>query len=213
MLIHPTLRMQSWGFVIGSLLFALGSAPWISNALGTAGANTAFFVGSWFFTAAAFVQLVLSGPATTDDDGRPAIRAEWLSAAIQFLGTILFNISTGAALHAHTVKSEQHLVWNPNAEGSVAFLASSALAVLMLLRASQIWEPGSKDWQSVWLNMLGSIAFGISAAGAFITKDGTTLDAALAVGGTFVGALCFFAASALFLGGDDRPAEELAGAN
>ncbi|GAA4475496.1 hypothetical protein GCM10023094_13060 [Rhodococcus olei] len=211
MLIHPTLRMQSWGFTIGALLFALGSAPWISTAMGTAGANTVFFVGSWFFTAAAFVQLVLSGPATTTDQGKPAIRAEWLSAAIQFLGTLLFNISTGAALHAHTVKGEEHLVWNPNAEGSVAFLLSSALAILMLLRANQIWEPGSRDWQSVWLNMLGSIAFGISAVGSFITRDGTSLDAAVAMGGTFIGALCFFAASAIQLGEDDRPAEELAG--
>jgi hypothetical protein len=209
MLIHPTLRMQSWGFAIGALLFALGSAPWISTALSAAGANTAFFIGSWFFTGAAFIQLVLSGPATTTDRGKPAIRAEWLSAAIQLLGTLLFNISTGAALHAHTIDSEMHLVWNPNAEGSVAFLASSALAVLILLRANQFWEPGSRDWQSVWLNMLGSIAFGFSAVGAFITRDGTTMDAAVAAGGTFVGALCFFAASAMFLGGDDQPAEEM----
>ncbi|SDC70583.1 hypothetical protein [Rhodococcus tukisamuensis] len=213
MLIHPTLRMQSWGFTIGALLFALGSAPWISTAMGTASANTVFFVGSWFFTAAAFVQLVLSGPATTTDQGKPAIRAEWLSAATQLLGTLLFNISTGAALHAHTIKGEEHLVWNPNAEGSVAFLLSSALAVLMLLRVNQIWEPGSRDWQSVWLNMLGSIAFGISAVGAFITRDGTVMDDVLATGGTFVGALCFFAASAMFLGKDDEPAGELAGAS
>ncbi len=208
MLIHPTLRMQSWGFVIGSLLFALGSAPWISPAMGAAAANTSFFVGSWFFTAAAFIQLVLSGAATTTDHGKPAIRAEWLSAAIQLLGTILFNISTGAALHAHTVEGEMHLVWNPNAEGSVAFLLSSALAVLMLVRANQLWEPGSKVWQSVWLNLLGSIAFGVSAVGAFITRNGTVMDDVLANGGTFVGALCFFAASALFLGKPERPAVE-----
>ncbi|MFC4603244.1 hypothetical protein [Rhodococcus kronopolitis] len=213
MLIHPTLRMQSWGFVVGALLFALGSAPWLSTAMGATGANTAFFVGSWFFTGAAFVQLTLSGPATTTDQGKPAIRAEWLSAAIQFLGTLLFNISTGAALHAHTIKGEMHLVWNPNAEGSVAFLLSSALAVLMLQRANQIWEPGSKDWQSVWLNMLGSIAFGVSAVGAFITRNGTAMDEVLSVGGTFVGALCFLAASAIFLGKDDEPAGELAGAS
>ncbi|MFC9790541.1 hypothetical protein [Rhodococcus sp. NPDC127528] len=212
MLIHPTLRMQSWGFAIGALLFALGSAPWISTAMGSASANTVFFVGSWFFTGAAFVQLVLSGAATTTDRGKPAIRAEWLSAAIQFLGTLLFNVSTGAALHAHTIKGEEHLVWNPNAEGSVAFLASSALAVLILLRANQFWEPRSKDWQSVWLNMLGSIAFGVSAVGAFITHEGTVIDQALAVGGTFVGALCFFSASAIYLGEDDRPAEEFADA-
>lgn len=212
MLIHPTLRIQCWGFVIGSLLFALGSAPWISVAIGTAAANTSFFVGSWFFTGAAFVQLMLSGAATTTDHGTPAIRAEWLSAAIQLLGTLLFNISTGAALHAHTIKSETHLVWNPNAEGSVAFLLSSALAVLMLLRANQIWEPRSKDWQSVWLNMLGSIAFGVSAVGAFITRNGTVMDDVLATGGTFVGALCFLAASALFLGKDERLAEEFTAA-
>ncbi|MFM1725367.1 hypothetical protein ABEU20_003981 [Rhodococcus sp. PAM 2766] len=200
MLIHPTLRMQSWGFVIGAALFALGSAPGLSVLLGTAGANTAFFVGSWFFTAAAFAQLMLSGSATTSDERGTAIRAVWLSAAIQFLGTILFNISTGAALRAHTIKGDMHLVWNPNAEGSVAFLVSSGLAVLVLWRAGTYWEPRSKDWQSVWLNTLGSVAFGVSAAGAFILQDGTSLDPNLANVATFVGAVCFLLASALFLG-------------
>lgn len=204
MLIHPTLRMQSWGFVIGSALFALGSAPYLSTLLGTAGANTAFFMGSWFFTAAAFAQLVLSSPATTSDARGPAIRAEWLSAAVQFLGTLLFNVSTGAALHAHTVKGEMHLVWNPNAEGSVAFLVSSGLALLVLWRAGSYWDPRSKDWQSVWLNTLGSVAFGVSAAGAFVLQDGASLDPNIANVGTFVGAVCFLAASAVFLG--RRPA-------
>lgn len=166
MLIHPTLRMQSWGFVIGALLFALGSAPVISTQLGTVGANTSFFVGSWFFTAAAFVQLMLSGAATATDSGGTAIRGEWLASFIQFIGTLLFNVSTGAALYAHTVKGEMHLVWNPNVEGSLCFLVSSALAVLILWRCGQRWEPRSKEWQSGWLNMLGSIAFGVSAAGA-----------------------------------------------
>lgn len=201
MLIHPTLRMQSWLFVIGASLFALGSAPGVSAALGTAGANTSFFVGSWFFTSAAFVQLILSGPATVSDRQGPAIRAEWLASAIQFAGTLLFNVSTGAALHAHTVQGEMHLVWNPNLEGSSCFLVSSALAVSVLWRTDARWKPRTKDWQSVWLNMLGSIAFGVSAAGAFVLQDGTTLDPTVASIGTFVGALCFLAASAVFLGG------------
>ncbi|CAM3047981.1 YrhK domain-containing protein [Prescottella defluvii] len=206
MLIHPTLRMQSWGFTIGSLLFALGSAPVLATQLGTVGANTAFFVGSWFFTYAAFIQLILSGAATTEVAGRPAIRAEWLAAATQFLGTILFNISTGAALHAHTIASEKHYVWTPNAEGSIGFLISSSLAILMLVRAGNLWEPRSLDWQSGWLNALGSLAFGLSAAGSFITQSGSVEDAALANSGTFVGALCFFAASVIFLGRSSRPA-------
>ncbi|EME15613.1 hypothetical protein G419_24044 [Rhodococcus triatomae BKS 15-14] len=205
MLIHPTLRIQSWGFVIGSALFALGSAPYLSVLLGVALANTLFFAGSWFFTTAAFVQLFLSQPAGTDDGGRMAIRAVWLSAAVQLFGTILFNVSTGAALHAHTVKGEMHLVWNPNAEGSVAFLVSSALAVLILFRAGTYWNPGSKDWQSVWLNTLGSIAFGVSAVGSFVLHDGNSLDPNLANVGTFVGAICFLLASAVFLGRSSRP--------
>lgn len=163
-------------------------------------ANVFFFAGSWFFTAAAFLQLTLSQPATVVDAGRPAVRALWLAAAVQLLGTILFNISTGSALHAHTVKGEMHLVWNPNAEGSIAFLVSSALAALILFRAGTYWAPKSRDWQSVWLNTLGSIAFGISAVGAFVLHDGTSLDPNLANVGTFVGAVCFLLASAVFLG-------------
>ncbi|MEE2057672.1 hypothetical protein [Rhodococcus artemisiae] len=206
MLIRPTLHMQSWGFVVGAFLFALGSAPGVAHLLGTAGANTSFFVGSWFFTGAAFVQLILSGNATVSDKQGVGIRAEWLSAIIQFLGTLLFNVSTGAALHAHTVKGEMHLVWNPNLEGSLCFLASSALAVLILWRSKSYWEPRSKNWQSVWLNMLGSIAFGVSAIGSFVLGSGNTLDPSLANFGTFVGALCFLLASAVFLGRAHAPA-------
>ncbi len=47
--------------------------------------------------------------------------------------------------------------------------------------------------------MIGSIAFGVSAAGAFITKKGITEDAWLANIGTFVGALCFLIAALLVL--------------
>lgn len=205
MLIRPTLRVQSWGFVVGAFLFALGSAPGISSALGTAGANTSFFVGSWFFTGAAFVQLMLSGAATVSDKQGIGIRAEWLSAMVQFLGTLLFNVSTGAALHAHTVKGEEHLVWNPNLEGSLCFLVSSALAVLILWREKKYWLPRSKDWQSVWLNMLGSIAFGVSAVGSYVLDTGDPLDPSLASIGTFVGALCFLVASAVFLGRRNAP--------
>lgn len=210
MLIHPTIRMQSWGFVIGSALFALGSAPFLSVFFGAALANSFFFAGSWFFTCAAFVQLVLAGPATTTDSGRPAIRAVWLSAAVQLLGTILFNVSTGAALHALTLRGEMHLVWNPNAEGSIAFLVSSGLAVLILLREGAYWAPQSKEWQSVWLNTLGSIAFGVSAIGSFVLRDGNTLDPNMANIGTFVGAIFFLLASAVFLGKSSRPAHSMA---
>ncbi len=95
-----SLRRQCWLFAIGSTLFAIATMPGLSATAGAGLANLLCFVGSWFFTTAGWRQLVLSGPA---------LRIGWLSAATQFAGTILFNISTGASLWAHAVKPER--VW------------------------------------------------------------------------------------------------------
>lgn len=191
--------MQSWSFVIGAMLFALGSAPRLSDWLGSLGANIAFFVGAWFFTAGAFQQLLLSGPATIKSASKVALRVVWLSAAVQLLGTLLFNVSTGAALHARTIPEERDFVWAPTAEGATAFLVSSALAVFVLIRAGQYWQPASRDWLSTWFNAFGSIGFGFSAAGAVITVDGAVFNASWVHGGTFIGALFFVAGSAIYL--------------
>jgi hypothetical protein len=197
--IHPTLRVQSWSFIIGASLFALGSAPWLGGQLGTVGANVTFFVGAWFFTAGAFIQLALSGPHRNDEPGRIGFRAVWLAAAVQLLGTLLFNISTGAALHARSPRAERLEVWMPNAEGSVAFLISACIAVIPMLRDRQYWRPASPVWLSTWFNMFGSIAFGVSAGGAIILTGGGLLNPGLATTGTFLGALFFLATSAVML--------------
>jgi hypothetical protein len=47
--------------------------------------------------------------------------------------------------------------------------------------------------------MIGCVAFGVSALGAFVTKTGVTEDALRANLGTFIGALCFLAAALLVL--------------
>ncbi len=217
--IQPTLQVQSWAFIIGATLFALGSAPWLGGQLGTVGANVTFFVGAWFFTAGAFIQLVLSGPHRIDVHGGTGLRAVWVSAAVQLLGTLLFNVSTGAALHARSVPAERLEVWVPNAEGSVAFLISAWIAVIPLLRDRQYLRPSSPVWLSTWCNMFGSIAFGVSAVGAVVLENGELLSSEVATAGTFVGALLFVATSAVMLptarrgatpssseGGDDEKA-------
>jgi hypothetical protein len=60
-------------------------------------------------------------------------------------------------------------------------------------------ELKSRDWQAEWINMIGCVAFGISALGAFVTESGVTEDALLANAGTFIGALCFLVAASLVL--------------
>ncbi len=198
----PTLAKQCWGFIIGSALFALGSAPGFGSAAGATASNVSYFVGAWFFTAAALVQLVRSGPMMTPVDYEPGqmFRAEWLAGSTQFFGTLLFNVSTTAALMAHTVKGEQHLVWNPDAGGSVAFLLSGAFVILAFVRAgNRMWSPRLVDFWAGHINMLGCIAFGVSAIGSFVYRSGSTVDASLANWGTFIGALCFLIASAIAL--------------
>jgi hypothetical protein len=185
-----TLRRQCWLFAIGSLLFALATMPGVSATVGAGLPNLLCFIGSWFFTTAGWMQLVLSGPAS---------RIGWASAAVQFVGTLLFNISTGASLWAHAVRPERHFVWAPDAFGSVAFLVSGVLGVVAVTVAVGAFELKSRDWQAEWINLVGCIAFGVSALGAWVTASGVTADALLANAGTFVGALCFLIAALLAL--------------
>ena len=136
------------------------------------------------------MQLVLAGPA---------LGIGWLSAATQFVGTVLFNISTGSALWAHAVKPERRLVWAPDMFGSVAFLVSGALGIAAVTAVVGIVELKSRDWQAEWINVIGCVAFGVSALGAFVTESGVTEDALPANAGTFVGALCFLVAALVVL--------------
>ncbi len=188
--IKVTLTRQCWLFAIGSTLFAAGTAPGFASSAGAGAANVLCFIGSWFFTSAAWIQLVRSGPEGS---------VEWYSAAVQFGGTVLFNVSTGASVWAHAVLAERRLVWAPDATGSLAFLVSAALGIVAVTASVGRWVPTSRDWQAQWINMIGCIAFAASAAGAFVCKTGSTADEVLANLGTFLGALCFLTAALLVL--------------
>ena len=84
MRIRPTLTRQCWLFAVGSTFFALATAPGFALLGGAGATNLLCFAGSWFFTYAAWMQLELSES-----------EAQWSSSAVQFAGTVLFNISTG----------------------------------------------------------------------------------------------------------------------
>lgn len=185
-----TLARQCWLFVIGSALFALATVPGFAPAAGAGAANALCFAGSFFFTSAAWIQLSRSRSQTATD---------WYCAATQFAGTLLFNVSTGAAVWAHAVTQQRRLVWAPDATGSVAFLISGLLGIVAVTAAVGSFAPASRDWLAGWVNMIGCVAFGVSALGAFVTRSGVTEDALLANLGTFIGALCFLAAALLVL--------------
>lgn len=202
----PTVTKQCWGFMIGSAFFAVGSAPGLSEALGSNGSNLLFFIGAWFFTAAGLIQVFLSGAVSVPVSYAPGrmVRAEWLAAATQSFGTLMFNVSTTSALHAKTLTSEEHFVWNPDAGGSVAFLVSGVFAFVAYAHVARLWDLGRRAWWSVFINFVGCVAFAASAIGSYLLPNGDALNGSLANNGTFVGALCFLLASLIVLPFWDR---------
>jgi len=201
-------------FIVGSTLFALGSVPAYVNAVGATADSVTYFVGSLFFTAASFAQLVQAqSPAMAGVDSesqhQPAsVRfnawlphdRNWLAAVTQFPGTLFFNISTGATLvHNLTVKQEDRRVWRPDFYGSTLFLVASVFAILAVGRFLS-FRPRSYAWRIAWLNMIGSIYFMVSAIGSYVVPaTGVQLSSDWALRGTFTGALGFFLGAALMI--------------
>nr|WP_296771207.1 YrhK family protein [Rhodococcus sp. (in: high G+C Gram-positive bacteria)] len=190
---------EAWGFVIGSLLFGIAAVPGYAEWVGVDADNITYFVGSLFFTGAGFIALRLSGRPVPSTESENVEHFDWWAALVQFVGTLLFNASTGIAMVSGlTALQSDKWVWRPDVFGSFAFLVASGLAVVATTETDKLWDPEARNWRSTWLNMVGSIAFGISAVGAFVRPaTGELANAALANLGTFVGAVCFLVAALL----------------
>ncbi|RYV52895.1 hypothetical protein EUA98_00900 [Pengzhenrongella frigida] len=182
-------------FVVGSACFALGALPVYVDRVGSQAAGVTFFVGSLFFTSAAALQALDSGPSSD--------RATRAAGLVQLAGTLFFNVSTFAALRQGlTAPQADRLVWTPDVWGSVAFLVASALAFADVPRPWLTWRPRDRPWTIAAANMVGSIAFGVSAVASRVVLSTDTLrDAERANLGTFVGALCFLVGGVLLLPG------------
>ncbi len=193
------LRAEAWGFAVGSLLFALGALPWYSDAVGAVATGATFFIGSLCFTGAGAIQLLLSGRRPPRAGAARADAYDWWSAAVQSFGTVLFNVSTLAALLA-AVRTPDAVGagWRSDAWGSAAFLVSGALALAAVRRRHELWRLDARTPGAAWLTMLGSLAFGASAVGAYVMPATDTFVSLFWANlGTFLGALCFLAAAVL----------------
>src|SRR5690349_13414498 len=98
-------RARGWWigvlFAIGSTLFALGALPPYPDAVGIRWDTATFFVGSLFFTAAAFLTYREAVDAAPPVDNRPRRRVlgfrphriDWWASAVQLVGTLYFTCS------------------------------------------------------------------------------------------------------------------------
>ena len=164
-------------FAVGSLVFALGAVPAYASAVGTRWDALTFFIGSLFFTAAGFLayrEAVDAGPQLPGAARRRFFvvqprRIDWWATAVQLAGTLYFNVSTGNAVRADlTAQAANQHVWRPDAVGSICFLVASALAWFEVCHGWTAWRPRSWAWWITLANLIGSVAFGVSAVAGYI---------------------------------------------
>jgi len=206
-------RARGWWiavlFAVGSALFALGAVPGYAGAVGGRSDSITFFVGSLFFTAAGFLQYRESVDSGPDGPTRGWKRVfayrphqiDWWASAVQLVGTLFFNVSTANAVRIDLSAQAAHQhVWRPDALGSVCFLVASGLAWFEVCHGWLAWRPRSLAWWITLANLVGSIAFGASAVGAYIVPStGQIRNVGLSNLGTFVGALCFLGGAILLM--------------
>ncbi len=206
-------------FALGSLFFLIGSvfflAPKLAAdaSLDATAVNGIFFAGSIPFTLAAYLQLFQAANAEefSPDTDLPQQRVVvfgwrpqdigWLSCALQFAGTLLFNLNTFDALLPDLDWLQQDLeVWIPDFAGSILFLASGHMAFIETCHAHWAWKPRTISWWVTFVNLLGCVAFMISAVLAFVPPQGSTVHATiLSVAFTLIGAIGFLIGSLLML--------------
>lgn len=212
-------RLNWWiavGFAVGACLFILGSVLTLAPGLdwlSPIAVGAIFFAGSIPFTTAAFLQLFQAANAEGQHPGSPpqfrprallrwhAGSIGWLSCALQFVGTILFNFNTLDAMWPSSDWRFQDLaVWTPNVLGSALFLASGYLAFAEVCHGYGALRLSSVSWWATVLNLLGCVAFMLSALYAFIPPDGASNDALeLSVAYTLIGGIGFLLGSLLML--------------
>jgi hypothetical protein len=200
-------------FVVGSLCFTAGgiASQWAATPRPSIGVT--FFVGSLFFTSAAYLQY---SEAVNVERGmgprkhhrvrwRPASwepkRIDWLATLVQLIGTLLFNISTFAAMNTNlTTHQSNTRVWAPDAFGSIAFLIASELAFAEVCHRWICFRCRTLSWKIVALNLLGSIAFGASAIASLLEpSSGEAVSARIANAGTSFGGICFLIGALLLM--------------
>jgi len=203
----PYLTMVRWTgllFVIGAALFALGVLLSLPPSLPPLLSAVTYATGAVFFTSAATLQLVLARRELPEAERRSlplrARTADWLAAAIQLVGTVLFNVNTVDAVITIGARPEvvDTEVWVPDIVGSMAFLASSAIAIVPEVRARRDSHVANASQRIAFLNFAGSVLFSVSAVGALVLRSGTDVSLVWANIGTFFGAVCFLVAAWLF---------------
>ena len=183
-------RVMALCFLAGSLCFLVAPVSAYASAVGPRADAITLFVGSIPFTIGGALQAWLS---LGDRRGSRTQRALWWSAAIQFVGTVSFNLTTyrGIDLTPHDHRYDA-LVWRPDAVGSACFLLSGVILYLSCPRVGWRLLRGDRGWREPAVNLLGCVLFAVSAVSGFAQpRSGSLISPRITDWTTSLGAVCF----------------------
>jgi hypothetical protein len=128
-------------------------------------------------------------------------RIDWWSSGVQLVGTLFFNVTTFRALSVEVdAPAYDQVVWRPDALGSVCFLVAGCFAYVEVAGGLVRLPPRSIEGALTTVNLLGCVAFAISALAAYVVPaTGDPVDAAVANATTALGALAFLVGAVLLL--------------
>lgn len=201
----------SWLFMVGSFCFAFAAFALLDfmhlfASLSSHTINSIFFLGSIFFTSAAYLQYLES--INADITHLPHLynkHPSWfwwrwrpqnlgyISSFSQFIGTLFFNISTLFAIFSSlSIEVKNILVWMPDLFGSILFLTSSIFAYMEIAHDKKAKALNTVTWWIIWINIFGSVFFQISAFYSSFSLQIDKFASFTATLTTFLGAICFF---------------------
>ncbi len=190
-------------FTLGGSLFALGAVFAQLGEVALLTVNMTYLVGGFFFSVGGYASVLLAVNTGLGDGataGAPVRwwryqpeRRDWLSAAVLFVGTLLFAVSLVAAFaEGLTPRQSDGWIWFPDILGCLCFLVSGHLAMLEVGGGHVGVHVHAIGWWVVAVNQLGSVLFFLAGLAAFVRPaTSAALDAGLVNWGTFAGAVCF----------------------
>ncbi len=193
-------------FFLGGSLFAIGALMAQVGSQAAREIDTVYLVGGFFFSLGGYASVLQAGNAPTDIDQDGSLTSSrwrwwdlrphnlgWLSAAVLFVGTLLFAVSLVAAFGEDlTVRQANTWIWIPDMLGCVCFLLSGHLALLEICHGRIGVRAHEIGWWIVFVNQVGSVLFFLAGLAAYTRPaTSTALDLDLANWGTFLGAVCF----------------------
>ena len=185
-------------FILGPLLFALGSWLQLHTSQSPSLALGLLAVGSVFFTAGGWWQLQQAriGDQALPKDGP---RREWCGlrcALTQSIGTVLFNIETFFSWSQLQPNAELWLVLGilANVIGSILFLISAVYGLQEVGHGKLlVYEPDHLGWWISIVNALGCVWFMQSAIAGLPTNFPLeqVLDSPMSMRTTLLGSMAF----------------------